>query len=37
MGSGSRAFDQAIESTRLNVKWMTVNLEKIGEWLMDQE
>ena len=33
MGTGSRAFQQAIEKTRSNIKWMQQNKAVIGNWL----
>ncbi|XP_033725116.1 aminopeptidase N-like isoform X1 [Pecten maximus] len=36
MGSGTRAFKQAIEKTNSNVKWMNENYGKVETWLRDQ-
>lgn len=33
LGSGSRAFEQAVENTELNIKWMTDNYETLEAWL----
>ena len=33
MGTGSRAFEQAIEKTQRNMKWMTQNIDSITNWL----
>ncbi|XP_069102239.1 aminopeptidase N-like [Argopecten irradians] len=36
MGSGTRAFKQAIEKTSSNVKWMSENYNKVETWLQGQ-
>ncbi|XP_062596000.1 aminopeptidase N-like [Saccostrea cucullata] len=36
MGSGTRAFQQAIEKTKSNIKWMDQNYEIVKQWLVDQ-
>ncbi|XP_013408526.1 uncharacterized protein LOC106172388 isoform X2 [Lingula anatina] len=33
LGSGQRAFEQAVEKTQANIKWMQANEKKLGEWL----
>ena len=33
MGTGRRAFEQAIEKTQRNMKWMTQNIDSITNWL----
>ncbi|XP_064646003.1 aminopeptidase N-like isoform X2 [Lineus longissimus] len=33
LGSGTRAFEQAIEKTTANYKWVAANEKKIGDWL----
>ncbi|KAK3095167.1 hypothetical protein FSP39_010973 [Pinctada imbricata] len=33
MGSGTRAFQQAIEKTKSNIKWMESNFNVVEEWL----
>ncbi|XP_013400083.2 putative aminopeptidase-2 [Lingula anatina] len=33
LGSGKRAFEQAVEKTRANIKWMQANEQKLGDWL----
>jgi len=33
MGTGNRAFNQAIENTETNMRWMEQNKEKINTWL----
>ena len=34
MGTGSRAFTQAIENTETNIKWMTQNKDIVANWLI---
>ncbi|XP_052261394.1 aminopeptidase N-like isoform X2 [Dreissena polymorpha] len=36
LGSGARAFDQALEKTRSNIKWMVANVPVIQTWLQSQ-
>ncbi|XP_061165768.1 aminopeptidase N-like isoform X2 [Saccostrea echinata] len=36
MGSGTRAFQQAIEKTKSNIKWMDKNYDIVKQWLVDQ-
>ncbi|KAH3860106.1 aminopeptidase N-like [Dreissena polymorpha] len=36
LGSGARAFDQALEKTRSNIKWMTAHVPVIQKWLESQ-
>lgn len=33
LGAGQRAFQQAIEETLVNIKWMNANEHVITEWL----
>ncbi|KAL5020481.1 hypothetical protein ScPMuIL_003373, partial [Solemya velum] len=35
MGSGTRAYNQAIEETKSNIKWMEKNIPVIESWLDD--
>lgn len=36
MGSGTRAFQQAIEKTKGNINWMDQNYPIVKQWLADQ-
>nr|XP_006821163.1 PREDICTED: aminopeptidase N-like [Saccoglossus kowalevskii] len=36
LGSAARAYEQAIESTKANIKWMDNNFEQVQEWLENQ-
>jgi hypothetical protein len=36
MGSGTRAFQQAIEKTKSNINWMDKNYDVVKRWLADQ-
>ena len=36
MGSGTRAFEQAIEKTQINIKWMNAHISVIDTWLTNQ-
>ena len=36
LGSGARAFDQALEKTQSNINWMTANVPIIESWLKQQ-
>ncbi|XP_053387798.1 aminopeptidase N-like [Mercenaria mercenaria] len=36
LGSGERAFAQALEKTQSNINWMTANVPVIESWLNDQ-
>ncbi|XP_053387330.1 aminopeptidase N-like isoform X1 [Mercenaria mercenaria] len=36
LGSGARAFAQALEKTQSNINWMTANVPVIESWLHDQ-
>lgn len=36
LGTGERAFQQAIESTKANLKWRNDNEENIISWLENQ-
>lgn len=36
LGSATRALDQALESTRLNVQWMKNNYQPVVDWLAAQ-
>nr|XP_022306251.1 aminopeptidase N-like isoform X1 [Crassostrea virginica] len=36
MGSGTRAFQQAIEKTKSNIRWMDTNYDIVKQWLADQ-
>ncbi|XP_048749587.1 aminopeptidase N-like isoform X4 [Ostrea edulis] len=36
MGSGTRAFQQAIEKTKSNINWMDKNYDIVKQWLVDQ-
>ncbi|XP_052090870.1 uncharacterized protein LOC127727793 [Mytilus californianus] len=33
LGSGTRSYEQAVENTELNIKWMTDNYETLEAWL----
>ena len=33
MGTGARAFQQAIEKTQTNIKWMKQNKQTVSSWL----
>lgn len=33
LGRTSTAYEQAMEKTRLNIRWMNDNEKKIGDWL----
>ncbi|XP_052787465.1 aminopeptidase N-like isoform X1 [Mya arenaria] len=35
LGSGARAFDQALEKTQSNIRWMNANVPVIATWLKD--
>jgi aminopeptidase N len=35
LGSAARAFDQAIEKTKANIKWIDANLKEVNKWLED--
>ncbi|BFZ00939.1 hypothetical protein BsWGS_03978 [Bradybaena similaris] len=37
LGSGERAFDQAIEKVNSNIKWMTANIPILTQWLQDKQ
>ncbi|KAK2145083.1 hypothetical protein LSH36_704g02028 [Paralvinella palmiformis] len=35
LAAGLRAFTQAIEVTKGNIKWVKMNMEKVGQWLQE--
>ncbi|XP_046380097.2 aminopeptidase N-like [Haliotis rufescens] len=35
-GSGKRAFEQAMEKTNANIKWMDANVQSVQTWLKNQ-
>ncbi|CAH1790157.1 unnamed protein product [Owenia fusiformis] len=35
LGSGQRAFEQVLEKTSSNIKWMENNYDKLGTWLQE--
>lgn len=37
LGSGARAFDQALEKTEGNIKWMETNVPIIEQWLKERK
>lgn len=36
LGSGQRAFDQALEKTQSNIRWMDKNVPIIEAWLKEK-